>query len=134
MTRKIYTISILIFIAICSFSTAAHATGSDPLAIESSGDPSDLFITNNRASISASTGLEATTASAPVRGLNRTSDLMSLSWGDNPFLPGGDGWDLSGTGNVGYPIGDASFPILISMLLFYFIYRGVSSTKRKNNF
>lgn len=119
-----------------AISSATYAAGTEPLevggSIEVKDTPSQTNLSRSKRSISGD--LDAAPLTAPTRGVaTRAIDAEATGWG-NPFLPGGDGWDTSDTGNVGYPIGDASLPILLSMLLFYFVYRGVSSSKRKSNF
>ncbi|MDH6308467.1 hypothetical protein M2451_000778 [Dysgonomonas sp. PFB1-18] len=53
----------------------------------------------------------------------------SEGWQD-PFLPETD-W--SNPGNVGAPIGDTTLPIIFSIFVLYLIYRGVTTSRRRNN-
>lgn len=129
MKEKLFLIVFAIALATFGFSTSLKATENDPLAIETSETPADTYMSKNRRSIGAE---NVTTISAPSRNLNRAVDV-DWGWG-NPFLPGENGWETGGTGNVGYPVGDVSLPILLSMLLIYFVYRGVASSKRRSNF
>lgn len=66
---------------------------------------------------------------------NRSIAPIALSgtfgWGGEG-LPGENGWTNDAPINVGAPVGDFSLPILLSMFFIYFLYRGVSSKKRKN--
>lgn len=130
MKERLFIIVLAIAMSMFGFSSIANATDNEPMAIESNTTPADTYLSTNKSSIGAST--THTTISAPTRRISRAVDT-EYGWG-NPFLPGGDGWETGGTGNVGYPVGDVSLPILLSMLLIYFVYRGVSSTKRRNNF
>lgn len=130
MKQRIFIIAITLTLAAFGLPMLAYATQTEPIAIETKEVPSETYLSRNKQSIGAEQS--AATLSSPVRGLNRGVD-SDFGWG-NPFLPGQEGWETGGTGNVGYPIGDISLPILVSMLLLYFVYRGVSSTKRKNNF
>lgn len=111
------------------------AADTDPLAIETPEPaaevPVDTYLSTSKRSIGANS--DATTLSAAPKGLTRGVE-EEYGW-KNPFLPGqDDGWEQGDAGNVGYPVSDVSLPILLSMLLIYFVYRGVSSTKRKNSF
>lgn len=130
MKQKIFTIVLLLTLVVFGLPTIAFANQSGPIAIETKEVPSETYLSKNKRSIGAEQ--TATTLSSPTRGLNQAAH-SDFGWG-NPFLPGEEGWETGGTGNVGYPVGDVSLPILLSMLLLYFVYRGVSSTKRKNNF
>lgn len=73
--------------------------------------------------------LETSSFITPMNGMLSAGEV----WKD-PFLPGQDG-DSSFPGNVGDkgPIGDVSLPIIMSILLIYLIYRGVSTSRRKTN-
>lgn len=86
--------------------------------------PSASYLKKEKRSIASDTQTSA--LAAPARGFL----ARSSNWQD-PFLPGEDEW--SNPGNVGAPIGDASLPIVLSILFLYLIYRGVSTTRRRNN-
>lgn len=130
MKEKLFMIVLAVSLAVFGFSGSISATETDPLAIGTNEAPSESYLSKNKRSIGAET--DAVTLSAPTRGMNRAID-SDWGWG-NPFLPGEGDWETGGTGNVGYPVSDVSFPILLSMLLIYFVYRGVSSSKRRSNF
>ncbi len=95
------------------------------MPVASSELPSSSYLKREKRSIASNT--ETSALAAPARGfLSR-----SASWED-PFLPG-DG-ETSNPGNVGGPVGDVTLPIVLSMLFLYIIYKGVSTSKRRNNF
>lgn len=132
----ILTVGLLVFGTIASIQLNAAV---DPLSTSKSTSATSTetsservdYLSSSRQSIGASTTHQ--TISANSKHILRASDADSFNgWGD-PFLPGGDGWVDGGTGNVGYPIGDASGAMLLMMIVIYFIYRGVSTTKRRNN-
>lgn len=131
----ILTVGLLVFGA----SAFVHATAAvDPLSTTKSASNTSTatsnervdYLSSSRQSIGASTSHQ--TISASAQHILRASDTDNGGWGD-PFLPGGEGWVDGGTGNVGYPVGDASGAMLLMMIVIYFIYRGVSTTKRRNS-
>lgn len=89
--------------------------------------PSSSYLRREKRSIASDT--ETSALAAPARGL--LSRAGNKTWED-PFLPGNG--ESSNSGNVGAPIGDLSLTIILSMLLLYIIYRGVSTSRRRNNF
>lgn len=136
-TLVVFLISSSVSVFALSVADSGAATV-DPLSTTSpststatpSSSSSD-YLSVSRQGIGAST--THGTISASPQHILRGVDVENSGWGD-PFLPGGNGWtDESNTGNVGYPMGDASGPMLLLMVLIYFIYRGVSATKRRNN-
>lgn len=145
MNNRIIILGFTLVVLLISSSVPAFGLGIadsgdatvDPLSTEttsstsfSSSGNSD-YLSVSRQGIGASTRHQ--TISASPQHVLRASEADASGWGD-PFLPGGNGWtDESNTGNVGYPMGDASGPMLLFMVLIYFIYRGVSATKRRNN-
>lgn len=86
--------------------------------------PSTSYLKKEKRSIASETQTSA--LAAPARGFL----AKSSSWED-PFLPGEDEW--SNPGNVGAPIGDISLPIILSILFLYMVYRGVTTSRRRNN-
>lgn len=138
MKNKIVVLFVVLFGMLCSLNIVAAETAksksSDVLSLEVRDTPAQSYLSSKRGSIGASEDYQ--TIASPLQGLTRAGAVLDNGWGtgiDNPFLPGGNGWETGGSGNVGYPLGDISLPILLSMLIIYFIYRGVSSTKRKSN-
>ena len=137
MARNTYILFITIIVAFLLTAPTLYAADSDPLPIgveniqvkEKASSLADSHLSLNKQTIGAD--LRYNTVSSPLKGYTTTSAMLE-AWGD-PFADQ-DQWQIGHTGNVGYPIGDISYPILISMLLLYFAYRGISSTKRKNNF
>lgn len=85
--------------------------------------PSNEYLKKEKRSIASETQTSA--IAAPARGF-----LRSTNWED-PFLPGEDEW--SNPGNVGAPVGDISLPIILSILFLYMVYRGVTTSRRRNN-
>lgn len=132
----ILTVSSLVFGLSASVSAAEGAK--DPLSTQAAVSPSSSdnskidYLGSSRQSIGASTSHQ--TISASPQSILRSSDEHASTWGNaDLFLPGGNGWEQGQTGNVGYPVGDASGAMLLLMVVIYFVYRGVSSTKRRNN-
>lgn len=89
--------------------------------------PSTAFYKKEKRSIYNT--LESSSFIMPVNGMMSAGE----GWKD-PFLPGED-WETSFPGNVGDkgPIGDVSLPIIISIFLIYLVYRGVTTSRRRNN-
>ncbi|MBK5720037.1 hypothetical protein JGH11_04050 [Dysgonomonas sp. Marseille-P4677] len=104
-----------------------HSVEEAPVITTTKELPSSSYLKREKRSIVSET--ETSALAAPARGL--LSRAGSKEWTD-PFLPGDGEW--SNPGNVGAPIGDISLPIILSILFLYMIYRGVSTSRRRNNF
>lgn len=140
MKLRIFTLIIFVVTLAGASLNSLRAQDVSIMDIETKAVPSDAFISSHRSTISAEQGIEEVrTLSSPAKTMNRGIDMRTISGWENPLFPGGDGggWETGPGGNVGMgdlPLGDASLPILISMLVLYFLYRGVSSSKRKSSF
>lgn len=99
-----------------------------PILSGSSELPSSSYLKREKRSIANT--LESSSLIMPTMGIMAAGD----SWQD-PFMPGENG-ESSYPGNVGSsgPIGDISLPIVISIFLLYLIYRGVTTSRRRNSF
>lgn len=86
--------------------------------------PSTAYLKKEKRSLASE--VQTSALAAPARGFL----ARSTNWTD-PFMPG-EG-ETSNPGNVGAPIGDISLPIILSILLLYMVYRGVTTSKRRNN-
>lgn len=99
------------------------------IPVFSSGEdlPSSSYLKKEKRSIANT--LESSSFIMPTIGLLSAGE----NWKD-PFLAAQDG-ESSWPGNVGDkgPIGSVSFPIVLSILLIYLIYRGVTTSRRRNN-
>lgn len=139
MKYKVFTLVALIIAFWGMSSLEVSAEEIKPLDIQVESTPSETFLSTNRRSIAVETDVaQARVLSSPAQSLNQGAHVLFNGGGwEDPFLPGGNGWEEGPGGNVGMadlPLGDASLPILASMLVLYFLYRGVSSSKRKSNF
>lgn len=89
--------------------------------------PSSSFLKKEKRSIVNT--LESSTFIMPKMGI-----LSAGDWND-PFLPALNG-EAGFPGNVGdggsAPLGDVSLPIILSFLVLYIIYRGVTTSKRRS--
>lgn len=126
-------LQILLFLTLLSSlivvpTVPAKAGTEAPILSGSSDLPSSSYLKREKRSIANT--LESSSLIMPTMSLMSAGD----AWQD-PFLPGQDG-ESSYPGNVGSagPIGDASLPIILSILLLYIIYRGVTTSRRRNNF
>lgn len=117
---------VLFFCSTLPFETIRSAEDT-PAATSTKELPSSSYLQREKRSIASDT--ESSALASPARGLLTRSG--SKTWED-PFLPGDGEW--SNGNNTGAPIGDASLPIVLSILFLYMIYRGVSTSKRRNNF
>lgn len=127
MKKKLLIFVIMTFCSLAIFPelSAIRAEEETEVATTSNELPSNTYLRNERRSIASSYdgSMVATKQS-----------LRSGGWGD-PTKPGDDdGWEESNAGNVGGPIGNASLPIIISLVLLYFGYRRVTTSRRKNDF
>ncbi|MDR2954298.1 MAG: hypothetical protein LBV43_04380 [Prevotella sp.] len=127
MKAKLQILLFLMLIFCLNIITVAPVMADTEVPVVSSDElPSSSFLKKEKRSIANT--LESSSLIMPTVGLLSAGE----SWKD-PFLPG---WESSDPGNVGStgPIGDASLPIIFSFLLLYLIYRGVSTSRRKNQF
>lgn len=85
---------------------------------------SNLQLQREKRSVAGVQSLNAT--SNPLKGTGRAF----WTWSD-PEMPGQGG---TGPGNVGAPIGDVTLPVVFLALFIYLLYRGATTTKRRNNF
>lgn len=127
MKKKLLIFVIMTFCSLAIFPelSAIRAEEGTEVATTSNELPSNTYLRNERRSIASSYdgSMVATKQS-----------LRSGGWGD-PSKPGdGNDWEESNGGNVGGPIGNASLPIIISLVLLYFGYRRVTTSRRKNDF
>lgn len=99
------------------------------IPVFSSGEdlPSSSYLKREKRSIANT--LESSSFIMPTIGVLSAGE----NWKD-PFLAAQDG-ESTWPGNVGDkgPIGGVSFPIVLSILLIYLIYRGVTTSRRRNN-
>lgn len=52
----------------------------------------------------------------------------------NPWVDPEMPTDGTGDNNVGAPVGDVTFPVVLLAILIYFVYRSTSTSRRRNNF
>lgn len=100
--------------------------------------PSSTFLKSEQAvqaSAEAQSSLSiygATPVASKQRALYSLYVNSDSDW-DDPFNPGGGAEEGTGEPGVTGPIGETS-PLVIFLLgLFYFVYRGVTVSKRRNN-
>lgn len=87
----------------------------------SSVAPSESFLKNNTRTT------EVSVSRSPMSSVSRAaSPYAGSSWDE---IGPGD-WEWSEPGNVGGPIGDATLPVVISILLLYIGFRTVSTSRR----
>lgn len=91
----------------------------------SSIDPSESFLRNNTRTT------ESVISRSPMSVTTKSVSPLSTSWDE--LIPGG-GWEEGDPGIVGGPLGDATLPVVISILLLYLGFRTVSTSRRKNRF
>lgn len=129
MKTKLQVLLLILFAFFVIVPTGSiKANNEIPVYSGSSDLPSSSYLKREKRSIANS--LESSSLIMPSKGLFAAGD----AWQD-PFKPGENG-ESSNPGNVGStgPIGDVSLPIVFSILLLYIIYRGVSTSRRRNNF
>lgn len=97
----------------------------DMPVISEKSSQNSLMMSNYRSVV----GAAGTSTNSSVN-IRRVGGLRLTEWTD-PQKPTGDG---SNPGNMGAPIGGVSLPVAFFALLIYFVYRSVSTSKRRNNF
>ncbi|MDR2948106.1 MAG: hypothetical protein LBV71_02760 [Prevotella sp.] len=105
----------------------------EPDAMESpvisSKSPSSVTLSNiEKMSVGAGTEVSSMASTA------KTMGPLALNDWDELTLPGQSG-ETTDPGQVGAaaPIGDVTLPIVLFALVIYFVYRGVTTSKRKSN-
>lgn len=94
------------------------------------GLPSDNYLKSEKQAVGQMSTLEKT---APVSASKITPYTMVSEWNPGPGS-GSEGEGTPGdTGNQTAPVGDVTPAVVISLLLIYFVYRGVNISRRKNN-
>lgn len=114
---------------------AVSLNAAEPDAMESpvisSKSPSAVTLSNiEKMSVGAGTEVSSMAST-----LNTINPLAIADWEDIP-LPGQDGeetTDPNQVGGVAAPIGDVTLPVVLFALAIYFVYRGVTTSKRKSN-
>jgi hypothetical protein len=120
---NIFVLSIFLLCLITPvLSLSAGETGNTDMPILSKELPSYNNLQREKRSIASS---EFVSVATQYKGVGRAVN----SWVD-PQMP------LDGTGdnNVGAPIGDVTLPVILLAILIYFVYRGTSISRRRNNF
>lgn len=108
--------------------TIIHASNDTDLPL-SAEVPSESYLRKEKRSIA---GSDVSALAASERGIS--SRVGPSNWDDGLIFPGTGGqWEEGNAGNVGGPIGDATIPVVLSILLLYVGYRKVTISKRKNN-
>ncbi|GAB6008982.1 hypothetical protein [Dysgonomonas reticulitermitis] len=120
---KIFVLSIFLLCLVTPvLSLSAEGTGNVDTPILSKELPSYANLQREKRSI-ASSGITslATPLTGPGRALNPWVDTEKPTQG-------------AGDHNVGAPIGDVTLPVILLAILIYFVYRGTSTSRRRNNF
>lgn len=120
---KIFVISIFSLCLIAPvLSLRADEAGNADMPILSKELPSYSNLQREKRSIASS---KIVTLATPMQ----TSGRALNAWVDPEMPTQGEG-----DNNVGAPIGDVTFPVVLLAILIYFLYRGTSTSRRRNNF
>ena len=120
---KIFVISIFsLCLVVPVLSLRADEVGNADTPILSKELPSYSNLQREKRSIASS---KIVTLATPMQ----TSGRALNSWVD-PEMPN----QGAGDNNVGAPIGDITFPVVLLAILIYSVYRGTSTSRRRNNF
>lgn len=120
------TVKVLIGLLFLIISTVSIAAANEATMPASQLPSSESYLESMNASIGGSDVSVSIFANKSISPFS-----VAGGWGDEN-LPGGGSWAEADGFNVGGPIGDLSFPMLLSMFFIYFLYRGVSSKKRRS--
>lgn len=120
---KIFVLSIfLLCLVMPVLSLSAEETGNANMPILSKELPSYTNLQREKRSIASSEFISLATTSGRIgRALNPWVDPQMPTQG-------------AGDNNVGAPIGDVTLPVILLAILIYSVYRGASTSRRKNNF
>lgn len=128
-TKLLISVFILTFISLAILPAVSvrgadapvSPTSSFEMPVVSAKSTQTTFMMSNYRSITTKTQF----SSVNINRMGPTWD----SWGDDP----GGSWGGNPV-DVGAPIGEVSLPIAFFALLIYFIYRRVTTSKRRSNF
>ena len=120
---KIFVLSIFSFCLIIPvLPLKAEEAGNADMPILSKELPSYTNLQREKRSIASS---KIVTLATPSERAGRALN----PWVD-PEMP----TEGHGDHNVGAPIGDVTLPVVLLAILIYFVYRGASTSRRRNNF
>lgn len=120
---KIFVLSIIsLCLVMPALTLSAEEVSNADMPILSKELPSYANLQREKRSIASS---KITTLATPYESAGRALN----PWVD-PEMP----TDGTGDHNVGAPIGDITLPVVLLAILIYFVYRGTSTSRRKNNF
>ncbi len=119
---KIFVLSIFsLCLIVSALPLRADEAGNTDMPILSKELPSYVNLQREKRSI-ASSGI--TSLASPLRRPGRA--LTPWQDTEKPTLGAGDN-------NVGAPIGDVTLPVVLFAILIYFIYKGTSTSRKRNN-
>ncbi|WP_459952533.1 hypothetical protein [Dysgonomonas termitidis] len=113
-----------LFFCLALPSISIHAEEAFETPVITKDLPSTEYLKVEKRSIASD--VQTSALAAPSRGFRSVMD----KWED-PYMPGEGEW--SNTGNVGAPVGDISLPIILSILILYMVYKGATTSRRRNN-
>ncbi|MFV0536136.1 MAG: hypothetical protein ACK5M3_02045 [Dysgonomonas sp.] len=120
---KIFVLSIFSLCLVApTLSLSADEAGNADMPILSKELPSYANLQREKRSIASA---KIVTLASPFETAGRALN----PWVD-PEMPNQGGGD----NNVGAPIGDVTFPVVLLAILIYFVYRGASTSRKRNNF
>lgn len=114
-------------LAMPTVSLKAADSDNQDIPVMSNELPSYSTLQREKRSIASNTELSA--LASPLRGLTR-----GVSDWEDPFFPGDEASGSGNVGNINAPIGDVSLPVVLLAFLIYFLYRGLTISKRRNTF
>ncbi|MDR1092090.1 MAG: hypothetical protein LBL79_13530 [Prevotella sp.] len=120
---KIFVLSVFsLCLVVPALSLSAETGGNADIPILSKELPSYANLQREKRSIASA---KIVTLASPFKSPGR-----ALSPWVDPEMP----TDGEGDNNVGAPIGDVTLPVILLAILIYLVYRGTSTSRRRNNF
>jgi len=135
MKTKLYILLLIIF----SFTQVMvsggllRAEGETKIKVNSSGAPSEEYLNSAEGYIKKGKASLATDKDINIVKTQKGIVTLADTWSD-PTFPGNEDGDGGNMGNIPGPIADATWPIVFSIFILYLIYKGATTSRRRNNF
>ncbi|WP_165041800.1 hypothetical protein [Dysgonomonas sp. ZJ709] len=128
MKTKLIILLLLIGCFTFALPTVVQADTPD-VPINTTEVPSESYLRKEKRSMA---GDNVSPLSASAQGVSSWIGY-GKSWDEGLVFPGGDEWEEGNAGNVGGPIGDATLPVVLSILLLYIGFKRMTTSRRKND-
>lgn len=131
MKKKLFILALITFLLYTFIPGFSGVRAENEISTTTSNElPSNVFLQKEKRSLGADYGQSMLTTKQSISAYSADDSWDDDSgWGAGP----GGGWGESNEGSVGGPIGNATLPIIFSILILYLGYRRVTTSRRRND-